>query len=271
MPILLAETYEELAADGLLWTPAMVQPELLRWHAADRLDSLTFGTGAQVATWRSAMPLRTTAAFTQGTASNRGDWGATSFAGRPGITLAGTDNYTSDATVTPGNRYEAIIACTMGSGTANSGRLLGGWNNNDDWNDADACAFLTRQGTNQAVWCTQDKLGVGNDYGPVSITYDRPHILRCSATSAAIRMIVDGLQATSGSNGATLAAVTMGIGRYNNSDVAAWHGVVAEIVVLAGTSANLIADYVEGYLAHKYGIALAAGHRFASHPPLIGA
>jgi len=50
-----------------------------------------------------------------------------------------------------------------------------------------------------------------------------------------------------------------------------WVGDIREVIIYSGRVTPQLEQRVEGYLAHKWNIALASGHPYAFAPPMMGA
>jgi hypothetical protein len=49
-----------------------------------------------------------------------------------------------------------------------------------------------------------------------------------------------------------------------------WIGDIREVIIYSGRLTPQLEQRVEGYLAHKWNIALASGHPYAFAPPMVG-
>jgi len=93
-----------------------------------------------------------------------------------------------------------------------------------------------------------------------------PHVFGVNYYSSALNVYVDG---TGGTPAATTATALTGlqIGARNDSAGDSLDGMVAEFVLVDGTMSDADREKMEGYLAHKWGIALEAGHPYESVAP----
>jgi SPP1 family predicted phage head-tail adaptor len=249
-----------LAAAGTLWTPAL-QSDLALWLDAADSGTLTLDAGA-VSAW--ADKSGNARHVGEVTASRRPsyqpagwpggmpciDWGTAANVKRlfydPGV--AGDDyrvNFVVAVWDDPGGTFPTYNALFGGYAQAglNSGVCLAGTSGGTGWFTGGAGAWHAGQTFH-------------NGAAVASLTaqplIQSPFIVRADSAAAT-----------------NAQGVCIGNNRNYIVNNYGWRGRVAEVVSVSAAISLADKQRIEGYLAHKWGIALEAGHPYESAPPII--
>lgn len=269
--------YREALFQGRLWTPDQVRPNLSFWQDADDISTITIATG--VSEWRDKSG--NGRHFTRGTGNEQPSYSSTGFLGRPGITFDGSD----DNLIL--NGISSLIT-NQTHGVYWVFRRISGNSGGSGYNPT--ISIYPSNGTSDygALHYVKNSNALGASYpyyGAPSIyfydlnsgtAYDNNtgNIMSFQANAPS------GATAWSVHRNGTLEGSTNGIGTPNTNNDGYVLGkqiqplrhlncVFAEVLMVQNTNER-IRQLVEGYLAWKWGVQIAASHPFANRPPLIG-
>jgi len=270
---------DEARLQGRLWTPAQVLPAV--WLDAADLSTITIATG--VSEWRDKSGNNRHA--TQATTSLQPDYSQFALNGRPGLiwpVVAGATSinrvlYTTSFDIGISNIAATFVVARMDSGSAmNSFRRLF-VNNSSGY----SLWYFGTGSSSQTMLQIAGTATIGADW-TVGTERNSPFVLSMvgpnnggvaannlrSRLNGGIRTNTrtDATGTVGGTSQLAIGAVEAGYttGQYS------WSGEISEIVHFNTTLSPHNVNIIEGYLAWKWGIRLAAEHPFANRPPLIG-
>jgi hypothetical protein len=261
--------YDEARLQGRLWTPMAVQADVRYWIDATPRNRTMSGTAPTVYPDISG----------RGSAlSNVGGtraWSDAGLNGRPAFDFQGGQAYGA-AAVACGSASSFIAASvfTMRSGSANQVRIMS-CGNAQDWDNSIYAALMVRESPFglrlDSTWSSGIRLTTTS-----GVAYDTPmlFVVYRDGTNAYHRL--NGAQTAGPTTQAlTLGTVTFRIGTYllSTSDTTSrLDGLVGEQILTVGWPGIAGLHRIEGYLAHKWGLAgsLAGTHPYRNTPPLIG-
>jgi hypothetical protein len=247
-----------------LWTPAQISTAL--WLDAADSSTITL-TDGKVSEWRDKSGLARHAAQSSSTL-------------RPAVLsedMNGKDclNFASNALDAPGvvinSNFTAFFVGTVNSNTSSFGRALSLRNSAQaqDFSNTSSIVALYRPSSNQEVGIQFNSV----DRGLRSVTYGAAFQTASVIDTSQITLYKDGTGAapstvTHALN--TTAGLRIGNSNWSTSRTEYWNGKICEIVFLIDTS-NTNRQLVEGYLAHKWGIAgsLPSGHPYKDSAPAL--
>ena len=270
--------YDEAQLQQRLWTPDLLWPNLSFWIDAADLSTITVVSGG-VGEWRDKSGNARHAATTVRrpalsfnvqnalsaitfTAASATKLDTPAFSIAPNRAFCSFGVVSGAGLVAPSNTYPRIWT-TLGNGDASAGGstyqqgFFGGGPNN-------GTAMLIAGGTG----ITQPQV-TGLPTNQAVLLSGRFGTAGQSSDTSAISAF-GGVSSTLGSQTGTLSTSGIRIGSdIGTSSTSAWNSWIGEIILTTGISfAQSVV--VEGYLAWKWGITLAASHPFANRPPLIG-
>jgi len=257
---------DEARLQGRLWTPRILRADTALWVDFSDPSSMTF-SGGNIATI--ACQTGSGTKFFEGDSANYPAYSG-QINGRLCSTWASNALYTNaDASMATAN-WGFVWVGSMGSGTANFGRLLSFsvYGGGTDWNIANHFALLTRDSTNQTVRSDYNSAGKGT----LSVVYDQPMVVSGFASGTDYTLSVDGRRASATSYSTPLSSggrFNVGFQSTNPWSFSRFTGRLGEIVVVRGISRATL-ERVEGYAAARWGIPLAGTHPYRNRPPLIG-
>ena len=269
--------YREALFQGRLWTPDLLWPNLSFLQDAYDPSTITISTG--VSEWRDKSG--NGRHFTQGTGDQQPSYSSNGFFGRPGITFDGSNDsllltgisslitnqthgvywvFRRISGNSGGSGYNPTISIYPSNGTSDYGALHYVKNSNSL-----GASYPYFNAPNTHNYDITSGTAYNNDTGYVMA-------FQANAPSGATAWSVH-------RNG-TLEGSTNGIGTPNTNNAGYVLGkqivvarylncVFAEVLMVQNTNTR-IRQLVEGYLAWKWGIQIAASHPFANRPPLIG-
>jgi hypothetical protein len=174
----------------------------------------------------------------------------------------------NDPIVVTSDKLAAFVATSMGSSTVNFARLISVATSDvtNDFDNTSSAALFCREASTQAI--TSYRV---SDKGPLAIpAYDQLFVGSVVYNGATCTLGVNGTYSTPSASTGAFNIGYMRVGATMTVSTEYWRGKVCEIILISGTLSEDNARRLEGYLAHTYGIALAASHPYANHPPLIG-
>jgi hypothetical protein len=261
-----------------LWTPTRLpRTSNAWWWDASYAPSLTFGSGAAVTGWRDrlrGLPLSSVGVAPVIAHDSRG----------ARIVFDGTGAFGSAASsVTLSDLYSmtAWAVATMSTGNNISYSRLVSYSGGGylDYATDDSFIPLLRDVSSDALGTFRSSVGVVP--GAIAIAKGVPLL-------ASSRLIQDGTirytVSVNGKRGAAYSQTSIAmasVGRFGvgtrgdagdvfvSSDP--WVGDIREVIIYSGRVTPQLEQRVEGYLAHKWNIALASGHPYAFSPPMVGA
>ena len=267
--------FDEAMLQGRLWTPDLVRPDLSFWVDAADQSTITIATG--VSEWRDKSG--NGRHFTQATGANQPSYSDTGFLGRPGITFDGSNDNL---------RLTGINAqlANQTHGVYWVFRRISGNAGGSGYNPTISVA--TAGSDAGALHYVKSSTATGASYPyfiqPTNNSYD----LTSGPTYQNNIGYVMSFQANapSGATGwsvhrsGTLEGTTNAIGTPNATNLgyvlahqatpARYLNCVFGEVLMVQNANTRVRQLVEGYLAAKWGVMLAASHPFANRPPLIG-
>ena len=268
--------FGEAMLQGRLWTPDLLRPNLSFWQDAADLSTITIATG--VSEWRDKSG--NGRHFTQATGANQPSYSDTGFLGRPGITFDGSnDNLLLtgiSAQITNQTHgvywvFRRISGNAGGSGynptisiRAANGADAGALHYVKNTSGFGASYPYYGQPTNASYDLTSGT-AYQNDIGYVMS-------FQANAPSAATAWSVHRNGTLEGNTN------TIGTPSTNNDGYVLAHQItptrylncVFGEVLMVQNANTRVRQLIEGYLAAKWGVMLAASHPFANRPPLIG-
>lgn len=201
------------------------------------------------------------------TASQRPVYCAVAQNGLPSAYFARNGHLAITWTIT-GTGWHAFALASLDSLGGNFPRLLSAraTGQSVDWNNTTSWAIMTRNATTSQIRTEHNSAGSGN----ATVTIDEMNVLNASLLSGSTEFRVNGGTALTGASGNSL-NTTDGVRLGSSwSDPERWAGLCGEVIFVSSIStANR--ENIEGYLAHKWGIAskLPVGHPYASAPPTV--
>lgn len=261
--------YETAQMQGRLWTPAVLRPK--SWHDASDISTITI-TGSGVSDWRDKSGNGIT--LTQSTDAER-----------PSLTFAGYSGLSAIKFSTPGYLTGQAL---NGSAPFSSGSEMSiFWairqppssTTNYSWNwvfapDPNRCSSsgpFQISGISYYDWNTFSGsnriFGVGPSYDSWSVLRARNSVAN-SIKAAYLNGNLSPFASTSSGSTPTLSVYRLGRGAETSPT---YSGItMGEILVFDIDMPFNQSVAIEGYLAWKWAIPLAADHPFANRPPLIG-
>lgn len=253
------------AQSGSIWTPSLIASSL--WLDASDAASITTIGGA-VSQWNDKSGNGRHLA--QGTSSLRPLYSSTGFNGRPAIDFDGVDDWLRNDAYQPYGAYTAFFVVARDGASEDTLWLIGGSNKTE-------IIFINSAGY------TQISLGIGSSTAvgvtPSTSTDSRSFLLWSSwdgagTASTDCRIGYDGTPqyvTTSGALGYD-AEVGFGLGRRPIQGTNTFDGKVSEVLFFDHALADSTIATIEGYLAHKWGLAssLPTHHPYKSAAPRTG-
>ena len=249
--------------DGSAWTPAVLAGVALWLDAADQ-STLTTAAGA-VSEWRDRSGGNRH--VTQAAAGNRPVIGAAALNGRPAVTFDGADDFmvVPLGAASVNNQGSVFTAFRTAPGTESNYHALLSW------------SFGSPSGVGVGPLSTAGSFGLygtfgsgaGNLFNVGPISTNTPYV-------ASLGWSNGGLSVNGGLNGANVAGTRTvaynqtGATAHLGRDNTAYSGAaIGEMIVVTTNLSTADRQRVEGYLAHKWGLAasLPVGHPFRSAPP----
>lgn len=236
---------------------ALLGSKLVGWWDASDYSTITETAGV-VDGWASKVGGITTS---QTTAGNKPGYSATARGGLPGITGDGNDFLT----------LSALTGFPTGS---TEGHIIGIAFSNNSSGDRWIMRYGADSATNRRGLMFPSTSGAASTAGNVTAENQSDAVSTGSSWLNADRIGharfasgVFGIRSDGGTE-VTLArtiATSSTYGRLCSN----WNGVIREIIVVNGALTSTEREKIEGYLAHKWGVAslLAGGHPYKSSPP----
>ncbi|MFN8791984.1 MAG: hypothetical protein ACK5Y2_11070, partial [Bdellovibrionales bacterium] len=259
---------------SIIWSPSVLSPAL--WLDATVSSTLTIATG--VSAWRDRGG--NGRSFVQPTAANQPAYSATAFFGQPGITFDGVNDVMNLTGI------NSIIA-NQTHGVYWVFRRLGNGSGGDPYRPVIGVRHLNGTSDVGALHYIKNSNLLGASYpyyfNPGTFSYDLSVGTSYNNTTGYIMSFQANAPSAATSwqvhrNG-TLEGATNGIAT-SNANIDGYqlgaqsnprrfsNVVVAEVIILQNTDQNA-RDRIEGYLAHKWGLAgnLPVGHPYKNSPP----
>ena len=268
--------FDEAQLQQRLWTPDLLLPQLSFWQDAADPSTITIATG--VSEWRDKSG--NGRHFTQATGANQPSYSETGFLGRPGITFDGADDrllLTGISSQITNQTHGVYWVFSRISGNAGGS----GYN--------PTISIRTANGADGgALHYVKNSGGFGASYPyfgqPTSASYDLTSgaayqnnigyvmSFQANAPSAATGWSVRRSGTLEGTTNTISTPNTNNDGYIlaHQSNPARFLNCVFAEVLMVQNMNTVLRQKVEGYLAWKWGITLAATHPFANRPPLIG-
>jgi hypothetical protein len=252
--ISLADAYGKSNA----WTPDAIISSVKIWYDADDAATITLN-GSNVSQWSDKSGSNWHAS--NATSSTQPVYATNAINGKPTLTFF-YDQLTASSAYLTGTGYQGFIITYMDSTSTAYARATS-FNKSGNYNDfSNTFSWLPTFRNNGAVVNTMQ-----NTFNPsnASISYGQPFLhtsVLPTGTGLYHRLnggTIPGTGVTSTSLDTTLG---LRLGNANNVNPEWYHGGISEVVFTSGLSQADI-ENVEGYLAWKWGLALAPGHPYA--------
>lgn len=260
--------FDEASYQQRLWSPATLRPGI--WLDADDVSTITIATG--VSEWRDKSG--NGRHFTQATTSKQPTYNATGFNGRPTLVFDGSNSLLSGGTNTAMTNYASGGSWSVfyaGYATSTYRNTTAPYLANGFWGDTGA--YLSGGIMNSPDVLFTFSYDGTVDSAELAYTFDTPSIIENSVDGTNIRARTNGGTAAMTASGATVAigsALQVG-GQYNAVAGAprVLNGRISEMMFMRSYLQQYDRQRIEGYLAWKWNVQLAADHPFANRPPLI--
>jgi hypothetical protein len=273
---------DEAQLQGRLWVPLVLRPAL--WLDAADVSTITIATG--VSEWRDKSGNSRHA--TQATASLQPGYSQSALRGRPGLiwpVVASATTVNRVLNTTSFNIGISNIAATFAVARMDSGAAMSGYRRLFVSNSVSPFGYsLWYFGTGSASQTMLQIAGtvtIGADWA-VGTERNSPFVLSMvgpnngGVAANNLRSRLNGgvstntrTDATGTVGGTNQLVIGAGEAAYTAGQYS-WSGEISEIVHFNTTLSPRDVNIIEGYLAWKWGITLAASHPFANRPPVIG-
>lgn len=251
---------DEAILQGRLWTPASLRPSA--WFDADDISTITLNSN-NVSQWNDKSGNGRHAS--QSEATNQPAYTPNGLKGRTVLTFGGNDFFSISSFIE--NRIISVMAVASSNNTLANHYIIDESNNNS-YGGGLSLRFINTEVSSQVRFWGQDAL-------PIT---DSPNTVPTGAAS-----ILGGVENTSERNtylnGVASETVTPGTSSRSAANLRIGHssllggfldGTIAEIVLVSAAISKADRQRIEGYLSHKWGVAINADHPYALNPPLIG-
>ncbi len=253
------------AQSGAAWTPALIATDL--WLDAADSASITTVSGA-VSQWSDKSG--NGRHLVQSTAAARPLYSATGFNGKPAIDFDGSNDFLKNNSYAPAGAYTAFAVLTRDGSSANTLFLAAGSTYKE-------VVFIPSGGYTEISLFIGGSPGVGVSPTPStnssSFQLNTSHDGSGTATTDA-RVRVNGAEQTLAGSGAFgyAAESGFGIGIRPNQQTNPLDGRIAEFIFIEQDLSTRQRELIEGYLAHKWGLAanLPSIHPYKNAPPDAG-
>lgn len=241
------------------WDP-LDEASLLWWLDASDLSSITKDGSNLVTEWRDKAP----GGF-EVTTAGPPTWLASGLNGRPAVEVTGQGMLGAFAHAA--NEASVFMVGTLINGGSSSGPAIsfaatgvastgaGGWNP------------VKRNATTEAI----NSAHAGSSQASNAVTYTTPWLRTSMRDAATIYFGLNGATVSTAAVSFTtdydLAALGANITSGGVIGTVFGHFRIAEIVMFGVKVATALQQQIEGYLAHRWGIALASGHPYQFSPP----
>lgn len=256
------------------WTPADITTAL--WLDAADASTITTVSGG-VSQWSDKSGNGRHA--TQGTASNRPLLTANSQNGYSGITFDGVNDFLAFPSALLGVTHSLFMLFKPAIKSA-TGSVFGQWSSGATgrylWSaNQDSVGYTAAGKLNVFNGTTTEGSGFGNNGFAieVSITNTATLIESISTTGGEQwKLLQNGQQWESATVTSVFSGVNSALGSVNaTGSISPYDGVIYEVIHLASYADTNTRQRIEGYLAHKWGLAanLPSGHPYKSAPPTV--
>lgn len=248
------------------WSPLLLSP--LMWLDASDTATIT-ESGGVVSQWNDKSGNGNNA--TQGSGPFRPSYSATGLDGQPAVTTDGNKimarTLTGVAALT--NKLGVFVVALMENLLGSSdGRLVSMTDINlvnDDFTSNSAAAIM-RAGATEAIRARRS----GANLSEQSVVYDSPFVAGSVFDGTNQTMYVNGVggSAVSSSTNFSSNPVIALLGNFNDTPTY-WIGALSEVIVVIGDISTEDRQRIEGYMAHRWGIAgnLPSDHPFKNVAP----
>lgn len=251
--------YDEARLQGRLWTPEQLKCDL--WYDAADLSTITVATG--VSEWRDKSGNANHAA--QATGGSQPLFEADTTAGLPALRFDATNN--KRLAVGTVRSYDTTApACSLFSVTRLTSTRVVAFGGND--------SSFFGEGSNFGLWRNTSDSGITTSSSYTS-QIARWHLwsgVRTGTGSNGATMWLDGDTVANGTAtlGGTFNIAFLGARFYAGSSFQPSVGWIGEAIAIPSAVSPRERQLVEGYLAHKWGIALRGDHPFHYRAPTLG-
>jgi hypothetical protein len=252
MPRGLSE-YDSARGQGRLWTPAVLRPDA--WFDASDFSTITVATG--VSEWRdksgNGLNLSPTSTAPTLKIESQNGLNSIAYASTPTVTAAFSKTYTEQSNI-----------AVFKSALSGANRRL--WSNLNGSSSEITYIPMRTSFTGASEVYLQSEFGSTGRAG-YRFKPDIWNIFYSSISSTQILTAGNGSSVTSYSLTWSGATVT----RFGHPPYDTWGGgELGEVLVYPFAASDAQRQVIEGYMAWKWAIPLAADHPFANRPPLIG-
>jgi hypothetical protein len=245
------------------WLPTNLTSSLALWLDASDSSTITLN-GTKVSQWRDKSGNVRHA--NQSDSALQPNYTSAGLNGKNVVTLS-QDNLAVTSLVLTGTGWHAFAVASLSSSSNGFGRLLTLKisSNTNDFDNANSWVPIYRNSSSNAIAAIQSSGSTSTS----AVTYNQSYIFSSEILSSGLNIYKNGvLSGTKGS--ATSLNTTSGlqIGQALGANGEKWDGLVAEVIFISSTLQS-DREKVEGYLAHKWGLAsyLAAGHPYKNSAP----
>lgn len=234
-----------------LWTPAELT--LARWWDASDEDTIT-DSGGDVSQWDDKSPVGDD--LLQPTGSAQPVTGTRNINGLNAIDFNGTSHQMNFTLLDMLDK--SIFAVVVHDTSVGADALIASSSVNTQLRVGDSGNMS--YGSNNPYWATGGTT--------IAITDAVPAVIAYITDSAGIDFSIDGEFESGGVNlaGTSTSFDKLGAKLATSND---WDGLMGEIVIPDGNLTVDEREKLEGYLAHKWKIALVSGHTYENHPPTL--
>lgn len=260
--------YDEARLQRRLWTPAAVRGDLSCWWDFSERGALTHATGISAIKSRH----KSDVTMEEGTGSKQPVFTVGGINGRDCANFSGTNNalgqfFTANSVMA--NSFTAVVVFSVLATSGANSRVLSYITSGNDYDSANAVALMNRYAAN-SIETYQNS---GQRATTTTATDGEVQVFTVESDGTTCRHYRNGTAGGSGSWG-TISLGSSGrwlIGKYNSGASETNHkGLWGEGVVVR-LYAPWVRQKLEGYLAHRWGLAekLAGTHPYRNAPPLI--
>lgn len=271
--------FDEAQLQQRLWLPDVLRPAL--WLDAADVSTITIATG--VSEWRDKSGNNRHA--TQATTTLQPAYSASAMRGRPGLIWPSPPANPSRTLITPSFDIGiSNIAATFCVSRLDAGVTSGAYRRlfvNNSANPIGYTLWYFGTSSGQALGAIAGTSATGADWvvgaernSPFVLSMVGPNNGGLAASNLRARLNggvstytrTDATGTVGGTSNFTIGAAESAY----QAGTSPWGGEISEIVHFNTTLSSRDVNVIEGYLAWKWGVTLAADHPFANRPPLIG-
>ena len=247
------------------WTPTQISTAL--WLDADDASTITLN-GSTVSQWRDKSGNGRHA--NQATAVRQPGYNPTTLNSKPGVTFDGTLKHLDSVAISNIILNNSYSAFTVGRATSAPTNNIQGFFNSGFWGDNGGFISNYFRGTSNLIGAYN--WDINDDVTTQSYTFGTNVISGVELSGGSIRLRQNGGTETSTASGnATNTNGVLRIGKVYRDLDPNFTGVVSEVIFCRGHLSTTDRQLVEGYLAHKWGLAanLSNDHPYKNAAPTL--